>query len=70
MADKGPKYGNGNVSITMEGNDIVLRIDSEVILHKAGTLNTQGKERKRDLVATTAGFATIGSRQVSLNVTS
>lgn len=73
QGQKGPdkrKYGANNVSITMDGTDIVIRVDATVQLHAAGTPNAQGKERKRNLVATTSGFSTVGSCQVSLNVTS
>lgn len=73
MAEKAQnkaKYGAGNASITMEENDIVIRVESGRVLHAAGTANKDGKERKRNLVATTSGFATVGACQVSLNVTS
>lgn len=66
----GRKYGANNCSVTMEGTDMVIRLDTTVILHAAGTENKAGKERKRNLIATTGGFAVAGSCQVSLNVTS
>ena len=71
MADKAKgKFGPNNVQLSMDGSDLLIRVDPSVILHAAGTPNKAGQERKVNLVATTRGFASMGSVQVSLNVTS
>lgn len=71
MADKSRgKYGPNNVHVTMEGSDVVIRCDASVILAAAGTPNKAGKERPRNLVATTRGFIGVGPVQLSLNITS
>lgn len=70
MGDTPANYGSNNVDIRMEGNDLVIRLNTKTILHKAGTLKADGKERKMNLVATTGGFQNCGQVRVSLNVTS
>jgi len=64
------KYGSNNVDIRMDGDDLVIRLNTKTILHAAGTPKANGQERKRNLIATTGGFQGCGSVQVSLNVTS
>lgn len=75
------KYGRNNISMDMDGTDIVIRIDGRVLaLNNDGTSKAAGtpnptkdnpnKVRGVDLVATSGGFKGIDSFQVSLNVTS
>lgn len=72
------KYGNGNLQMTMDGSDIILRFSPQVVLKKAGEvlaggkLDTQGNPKLRafDLVSTSHGFTPFGGCRVSLNVTS
>ena len=74
------KYGPKNFSLSMDGDDIVIRLDSKGISHaKDGTACTMGapnptkdepgKTRAVDLVATSGGFKSIGACNVSVNVT-
>ncbi len=75
------KYGPKNCSVSMEGDDIVIRVHTKSISHnrngtpcKAGSPNPTVKDpdkiRAVDLIGTTGGFARIGECGVSLNVTS
>lgn len=76
----GPKYGQKNLSMTLDGDDIVIRIDSKGISHgKDGseclagspnpTKDNPSKTRSVDLVSTSSGFKGIGPCSVSVNVT-
>lgn len=75
------KYGRNNLHLSMDGTDIVIRIDtSAMALNVDGTSKLTGtpaptkkdpnRVRSVDLIATSAGFKGIGSLQVSCNVTS
>jgi len=79
MADKtkANKYGPQNYNVIMEGDDLVIRVDTKSMSHNPdgseclrGTPNATGTARKMNLVGTSGGFKGIGSVQVSLNVTS
>lgn len=75
------KYGRNNISMTLEGTDIVVRIDSKALaLNADGTEKAVGtpnptkadpnKIRAVNLVGTSGGFSGVGECQVSVNVTS
>lgn len=75
------KYGRNNISVTLDGADIVIRIDSKALAlnadgseKAAGTPNPTksdpNKKRAVNLVGTSGGFTGCGECQVSVNVTS
>lgn len=77
---KDRKYGRNNISMVLEGSDIVIRIDTNVMAQNAdGSDKTAGspnptqsdpnKVRKVDLIGTSGGFSGVGACQVSVNVT-
>ena len=74
------KYGRNNISMTLEGSDIVIRIDTRVMAQNgdgtdkaAGTPNPTksdpNKKRAVNLIGTSGGFSGVGPCQVSVNVT-
>jgi len=73
------KYGRNNFTSDMDGDDIVIRIDSKGIAFNkdetpkiAGSINQGTKdktERVLDLVGTSGGFDRVGGCKVSVNVT-
>lgn len=74
------KYGRNNISMTLEGTDIVIRIDgTATALNGDGSEKVSGspnptkdnpnKVRVVDLVGTSGGFTGMGECQVSVNVT-
>lgn len=75
------KYGPKNCVVAMEGDDIVIRVNTKGISHNrsgdpclAGSPNPTkddpGKLRVVNLVGTSGGFTNIGGCSVSVNVTS
>ena len=75
------KYGRNNISMVLDGTDIVIRIDTKALAQNAdGTDKAAGtpnptkldpnKVRMVNLVGTSGGFSGVGSCQVSVNVTS
>lgn len=75
------KYGRNNIRMSLEGTDIVIRIDSkEMALNVDGTEKAAGspnptkddpnKKRAVNLIGTSGGFTTVGECRVSVNVTS
>ena len=75
------KYGRNNLSMTLDGSDIVIRIDTKALaLNADGTEKAAGtpnptktdpnKKRAVNLVGTSGGFSGVGPCQVSVNVTS
>ncbi len=74
------RYGRNNISMTLDGSDIVIRIDTKVLAQNAdGTDKAAGtpnptktdpnKLRMVNLVGTSGGFSGVGACQVSVNVT-
>lgn len=73
------KYGRDNFTVAMDGDDIVVRIDSKSIALNtdetpkiAGSPNLGVKDhppRVLDLVGTSGGFERVGGCKVSCNVT-
>lgn len=70
-------FGPNNASFTMEGDDIVIRVNSKGMAVNTdgspklvGTPNKDKQPRKTNLVATSGGFKGVGMCNVSLNVTS
>lgn len=75
------KYGRNNLSMSLEGTDIVIRIDTGALALNADgtekavgtpnpTKNDPNKKRMVNLVGTSGGFSGVGLCQVSVNVTS
>lgn len=75
------RYGRNNISMSLDGSDIVIRIDTGAMAlnpdgsdKAAGTPNPTKedptKKRVVNLIATSGGFATVGECRVSVNVTS
>lgn len=78
---KESKYGRNNIHLSMDGTDLLIRIDTAAMAlnadgtpKRAGTPNPTkadpNKIRSVDLIATSGGFKGIGACQVSCNVTS
>jgi hypothetical protein len=71
------KHGPSNLTMTMDGSDIVLRFSPAAIIKPKGEVlpgdkldaNGQPKRRVYDLVSTSHGFTPFGGCRVSLNVT-
>ena len=74
------KYGRNNISMTLEGSDIVIRIDTRVMAQNVdgsdkaiGTPNPTkadpSNKRMVNLIGTSGGFSGVGPCQVSVNVT-
>lgn len=73
-----PKYGPGNMSATLEGTDLVIRVDTTHVVKPRGETmpdNRKGaaegatKLRPTNLIASSGGFIGVGAVRVSLNVT-
>ena len=76
------KYGPQNMMVSMDGDDLILRIDTTQIIGRKGELkdpermdddeyaNNPKNTRKRDLIATSNGFMRNGVVSISLNVLS
>jgi len=63
------RFGHDNVDASVEGNGIItISFDSRRTLARAGELNSQGKVRSSDLIASSRGFIRVGPCRISLNV--